>query len=200
MINMPSTSGNMGANCFQEFGQNIYARPLPRVYAIFLFAIEYSAKAQHTTTVPRAEGGTPHRGRALLLYVEPWLNTQWQTEKQHILLAEDGHIFLTCLQLVGTWVKNIFRNLVLDFLTCPQLVGTWVKHIFRNLVPVFWRVMLFLACHVLNVACHGVSISIVSISSVSCRVRILRVSVSMPCHGHPDNHHLQLWYAFRTKR
>ena len=27
-----------------------YAHPLPRVYAIFLFAIEYSAKAQHTTT------------------------------------------------------------------------------------------------------------------------------------------------------
>ena len=42
----------------------------------------------------------------------------------------------------------------------------------------------FLACHVPNVACHGVSISIVSISSVSCRVRILRVSVSMPCRGH----------------
>ena len=50
----------------------IYARPLPRVYAIFLFAIEYSAKAQHTTTGAR--------------------------------LTEDGHIFLTCLQLVGTWV------------------------------------------------------------------------------------------------
>ena len=33
----------------------IYARPLPRVYAIFLFAIEYSAKAQHTTTGARAE-------------------------------------------------------------------------------------------------------------------------------------------------
>ncbi len=42
----------------------------------------------------------------------------------------------------------------------------------------------FLACHVPNVACHGVSISIVSIRSVSCRVRILRVSVSMPCRGH----------------
>ena len=42
-----------------------------------------------------------------------------------------------------------------------------------------------LACHVPNVACHGVSISIVSISSVSCRVRILRVSVSMQCCGHP---------------
>ena len=43
-----------------------------------------------------------------------------------------------------------------------------------------------LACHVPNVACHGVSISIVSISSVSCRVRILRVSVPMPCRGHPE--------------
>ena len=42
----------------------------------------------------------------------------------------------------------------------------------------------FLACHVANVAWHGVSISIVSISSVSCRVRILRVSMFMPCHGH----------------
>ena len=41
-----------------------------------------------------------------------------------------------------------------------------------------------LACHVPSVACHGVSTSIVSISSVSCRVRILRVSVSMPCRGH----------------
>ena len=35
----------------------IYARPLPKVYAIFLFAIEYSAKAQHTTTGARAGGG-----------------------------------------------------------------------------------------------------------------------------------------------
>ena len=43
-----------------------------------------------------------------------------------------------------------------------------------------------LASHVPNVACHGVSISIVSISSASCRVRTLRVSVSMPCRGHPE--------------
>ena len=42
-----------------------------------------------------------------------------------------------------------------------------------------------LACHVPNVACHGVPISIVSIGSVSRRVRILLVSVSMPCLGHP---------------
>ena len=101
---------------------------------------------------------------------QPRLNTQQQ-----------GIYFLTCLQLVGTWVKNMFRDLVPDFLTCPQLVGTWVKNIFRNLVPDFWRVMLFLACHVLNVACHGVSISIVSISSVSCRVLADCVSV-FPCH------------------
>ena len=66
----------------------IYARPLPRVYAIFLFAIEYSAKAQHTTTGARPPSVVP-----LLLCVEPWLTTQWQTEKLHILLAEDGHIF-----------------------------------------------------------------------------------------------------------
>ena len=44
----------------------------------------------------------------------------------------------------------------------------------------------FVACHVPNVACLGVSLSIVSISSVSCRVRSLGVSVSMPCHCHPD--------------
>ena len=65
------------------------------------------------------------------------------------------------------------------FLTCPQLVGTWVQNIFQEFVPIF------LPCHVPSVACHGVSISIVSISSVSCRVRILRVSMSMPCRGHP---------------
>ena len=28
-------------------------------------------------------------------------------------------IFLTCPELVGTWVQNIFRNLVPDFWTCP---------------------------------------------------------------------------------
>ena len=43
----------------------------------------------------------------------------------------------------------------------------------------------FSACHVPNAACRVVSISIVSISSVLCRVRILRASVSMPCRGHP---------------
>ena len=89
----------------------------------------------------------------------------------------------------GYMGEKYFQEFGPRFLTCPQLVGTWVKNIFRNLVPDFWRVMLFLACHVLNVACHGVSISIVSISSVSCRVIYLRVGVSVPCRGHPATEH-----------
>ena len=48
----------------------------------------------------------------------------------------------------------------------------------------------FLACHAPRVACYGVSISIVSISSVSCRLRILRASVSMPCRGHLEDEFL----------
>ena len=83
-------------NPLVEDMSEIYAHPLPRGYAIVLFAIEYSAKAQHTTKGARADGEGPHRGRApLLLCVEPWLNTsiRWQAEKWHILLAEDGHIF-----------------------------------------------------------------------------------------------------------
>ena len=105
--------------------------------------------------------------------------------------------FLTWPQLVGTLGSNMFRKLVPDFLTCPQLVGTWVQNTFRNFCPVFSDMPSAsgyrgandvqelgprcLACHVPNVACHGVSISIVSISSMSCRIRILRASVSMPC-------------------
>ena len=54
----------MGETYFQEFVQNIYAGPLPRVYAIFLFAIEYSAKAQHTTTRARGGGGRHTGARA----------------------------------------------------------------------------------------------------------------------------------------
>ena len=109
----------------------------------------------------------PHQGHAPLLLcaeeVEPWLNTQWQTEKLHVFLAEDGHIFLTCLQLVGTWVKHIFRNLVPYFVTCPQLVGTWVKKDFQEFGP------RFLACHVI----FGVSCSK---CCVSWRVNINRVN------------------------
>ena len=64
---------------------------------------------------------------------EPWLTTQWQTEK-HILLAEDGHIFLTCLQLVGTWVKNIFRNLV-SFFDMSSASGYMGENYFQAFGP-----------------------------------------------------------------
>ena len=104
---------------------------------------------------------------------------------------------MPCLQLVGTWVKHNFKNLVSEFLTCPRLVGTWVKHIFRNLIPQLWRVMLFVACHVLNVACHGVSIPFVSQNSVSYRVINLRVGVSVPCRGHPAREMCILFAFFR---
>ena len=52
-------------------------------------------------------------------------------------LAEDGHIFLTCPELVGTWVQNIFRNLVPDFWTCPTAKkghiykGGWISVVRR---------------------------------------------------------------------
>ena len=45
------------------------ARPLPRVYAIFLFAIEYSTKAQHTTTGARAPVWRPPLLRAPVVVV-----------------------------------------------------------------------------------------------------------------------------------
>ena len=52
---------------WKYMGETIYARPLPRVYTIFLFAIEFSANAQHTTTGPRAPGVAPPPRAALLL-------------------------------------------------------------------------------------------------------------------------------------
>ena len=118
----------MGENYFQESDLRILVkhifRNLVKIYMLvlcqeymlfFSFAIEQSAKAPRVYA-PRAP---------LLLWaeeVEPWLTTQWQTEKQYILLAEDGHVFLTCLQLVGTWVQNIFRNLVPDFRHVPDFL------------------------------------------------------------------------------
>ena len=79
----------------------IYARPLPRVYAIFLFAIEYSAKAQHTTTGACAPGVAPPPSRARM---GAWVKNGFGN-----LVPE----FLACPQLV---VRNMFWDLVPDFL------------------------------------------------------------------------------------
>ena len=40
VFDMSSASGYMGATHFSEFDPKKYSRPLPRVYSIFLFAIE----------------------------------------------------------------------------------------------------------------------------------------------------------------
>ena len=125
---MSPASGYMGAKYFQEFGQK-YMPVLSQEYMLF-FCLPLSSQPRLRLLRPLSI--SQHTGRT-------------REGRGHILLAEDGHIFLTCLQLVGTWVKNIFRNLVPDFLTCPQLVGTWVKNMFRNLVPHFlahtpWRI------------------------------------------------------------
>ena len=82
VMNIPchAVSGFFWKMDFEKMSK-IYAHPLPRVHAIFLFAIEYSAKAQHTTTGARAPVRRPAPSAPLLLCVEPWLNTQRQTEK-----------------------------------------------------------------------------------------------------------------------
>ena len=82
--------------------------------------------------------------------------------------STSGYIGAKCLQEFGP-----------IFFDMPLASGYMCAKDFQEFGP------RFLACHVPNVACHGVSISIVSISSVSCRVRILRVSVSVPCRGDP---------------
>ena len=71
------------------------------------------------------------------------------------------------------------RKLVPDFLNMSSTSGNMGAKHFQEFGH------RFLACHVPNLACHGVSISCVSTRSVSCRVIILRVSVSVPCRGHP---------------
>ena len=87
----------------------IYARrPLPRVTAVFLFAIEKSAKAQP----PQHPIPLPAGGGKEVEEVEPWLTTQWRTEKLHVLLAEDGHICLIRRRLVVTWT-TLVQELVL---------------------------------------------------------------------------------------
>ena len=68
-------------------------------------------------------------------------------------------MFLTCLQLVGTWVQNIFRNSVPGFLTCPQL---WVYGC--NIFSGIWCQIFGVSCSKCCVSCHV---------CVSCRVLIV---------------------------
>ena len=76
-------------------------------------------------------------------------------------------------------MQNIFGDLVPYFFDMSSASG------YRGAKDVQECGPRFLAWHIPNVACTGVSISIVSISSMLCRVRILHVSVFMSCRGHP---------------
>ena len=69
----------------------------------------------------------------------------------------------------GYMGATYFQNIGPSFFDMSSASGYMGAKYFQEFGPIW------LAYHVPNVACHGVSISIVSISSVSCRVRILRV-------------------------
>ena len=72
---------------------NIYAHPLPRVYAIFLFAIEYSAKAQwHTDKIAYTLG----RGWA---YISDMSSTSGNMGAKHF--EEFGPSFFDIAQILG---------------------------------------------------------------------------------------------------
>ena len=79
------------------------------------------------------------------------------------LLAEDGHIFLTCLQLVGTWVKKYFQEFGPRFFDMSSASGYMGEKYFQEFGPIF------LACHVI----FGVSCSK---CCMSWRVKINRVN------------------------
>ena len=132
----PSASGYMGEKYFQEFGpifltcpqlvgtwvQNMFRNLVKNICrssakSICYFSVCHWVFSQGSTHNNR--GARPRCGAT-------------HSPARHLLLAEDRYLFLTCLQLVGTWVRNSFRNLVQYFLTSPQLVDTWVPNIFRN--------------------------------------------------------------------
>ena len=143
----------MGKNTLYIY---IYANPLPRVYAIFLFALaEYSM-------ANRKIAYTLGRGWA---YISDMSSTS-------------GYMGATYFQKFGP-----------RFFDMSSTTGNMGGKYFQEFCP------RFLACHVPNLACHGVSISCVSMSSVSCHVITLRVSVSVPCRGHPGINHL-LFYQW----
>ena len=61
-----------------------YARPLPKVYGIGLFAIRVVSQGSTSSAYNPGVARPPPLRAPLLLCaeeVEPWLTTQWQTEK-----------------------------------------------------------------------------------------------------------------------
>ena len=131
-FDVSSTGGYMRKNNFNNLARDLLIRP----QLVRTRENPFSGIRSYIFLTCLTNGS----GSGYIQFINPQ-DIQSIREKWHILFAEDGHIFLTCLQLAGTWVQHIFRNLVSYFLTCPQLVGTWVQKIFGNVVPDFWRVM-----------------------------------------------------------
>ena len=80
----------------------------------------------------------------------------------------------------GNTGANYFQEFGFSFFAMSSTSGNMGATYYQEFGP------RFSTCRVPNLACHGVSISCVSMSVVSCRVIILRVSVSVPGRGHPD--------------
>ena len=64
-------------------------------------------------------------------------------------LGSGWDMLLTRLQLVATWVQNIFRNVV-SYFDMSSTSGNMGAKYSKEFGPIF------LPCHVPNLACHGV--------------------------------------------
>ena len=72
------------------------------------------------------------RGRA---YISDMSSTSGYMGEKYF--QEFGPRFFDMSSASGYMGEKYFQEFGPRFLTCPQLVGTWVKNIFRNLVPDF---------------------------------------------------------------
>ena len=113
----------------------IHARPLPRVYVIFLFAIEYSAKAQHTTTGARAGRGATPGARAPVVVCWALAAYSMANRKTAYTLGRGRAYIFDMSSTCGYMGENYFQEFGPRFF---DIVGTWVKNIFRHLAPDFW--------------------------------------------------------------
>ena len=73
------------------------------------------------------------RGRA---YISDLSSTSGYMGAKHF--QEFGPRFFDMSSDSGYMGAKYFQEFGPDLLTCPQLVGTWVQNIFINVVPDFW--------------------------------------------------------------
>ena len=111
----------------------------------FLFAIEYSAKAQppqHTTT-----GAPPPLTPVPLLLcaeeVEPWLNTQWQTEKIAYTLGRGWASIFDMSSTSGYMGEKYFQEFGPRVFDMSSASGYMGEKYFSGIWPqISWRIPL----------------------------------------------------------